>query len=226
MELNPLLDFEKRLWTEGCIRVAGMDEAGRGPLAGPVVAAAVVFDRRFIEVEYSGVFRGLDDSKKLSERQRNVFYALLTDSPLVEIGVGQADVSEIDSLNILRATHLAMSRALKNLPSMPDYVIVDGRPVPGLPVPSTAIVKGDSKSCSIAAASVVAKVVRDKLMVAFDKKFPEYGFKKHKGYGTSMHLQALLKHGPTPQHRRSFTPVRNIAGILGRIGDSRSCSVD
>ena len=102
MELNPLLDFEKRLWTEGCIRVAGMDEAGRGPLAGPVVAAAVVFDRRFIEVEYSGVFRGLDDSKKLSERQRNVFYALLTDSPLVEIGVGQADVSEIDSLNISR----------------------------------------------------------------------------------------------------------------------------
>jgi ribonuclease HII len=187
--------------------VAGLDEAGRGPLAGPVVAAAVVFESDFLLDHHRTLFGGLTDSKRLSEARREGFFATLTGSPQVSIGVGQAAVEEIDTLNILKATHLAMRRALGQLDPCPGHVLVDGRPVPDLPCSSTAIVGGDRLSLSVAAASVVAKVTRDRMMKALDAEFPEYGFARNKGYGTGAHRAALREHGPCPQHRRSFRPV-------------------
>lgn len=204
-----MLAFEQDAWERGILRLAGVDEAGRGPLAGPVVAAALVFDREFLVAEQSGVLRGINDSKTLSALQRERFFVLLTTSPHVAWAVGQADMLEIDQLNILRATHQAMARALAALPAPPpDFAIVDGLPVPGLPCPSLAIVKGDGRSLSIAAASIIAKVTRDRIMLAFDARYPVYGFARHKGYGTSEHTRALLEHGPCPIHRRSFRPVQ------------------
>lgn len=193
-----------------------MDEAGRGPLAGPVVAAAIVFSSWLLEKEEKGLFAELTDSKQLSERARNRFFDMLTSASGIEIGIGLGDVPEIDKINILRSTHKAMARALLALPFLPDHAIVDGLPVPGLPCSSTAIVKGDAKSLSIAAASVIAKVTRDRMMHELDRQHPEYGFGKHKGYGTAAHFQALLKHGPTAQHRKSFRPVRDIEEIRGK----------
>lgn len=217
-----MLKFERQIWARGFTRVAGVDEAGRGPLAGPVVAAAVIFNPDFIEQEEHGLFDSLTDSKKLSAAQRNRFFALLIDSPHIEIGLGFGEVTEIDAINILRSTHQAMNRALCNLPTMPDHAIIDGLPVPDLPCPSTAIVSGDAQSLSIAAASVIAKVTRDQLMTDLDRQHPEYGFKRHKGYGTAAHIQALLKYGAIPQHRRSFRPVRDIEAIRDRIHGARS----
>lgn len=211
-----LLEFERQFWAKGYKRVAGVDEAGRGPLAGPVVAAAVIFDRDFVEKEKDSLFASLTDSKKLTEKQRDSFFAILTQSPEIEIGVGFGAVSEIDEINILSATHLTMGRALAALCSLPEYAIVDGLPVENLPCPSTAVVKGDSRSLSVAAASVVAKVVRDQLMKELDRWRPEYGFGCHKGYGTPTHIQALFKYGPTEHHRRSFRPVREIEAIRNR----------
>ena len=211
-----MLEFERQFWARGCRRVAGVDEAGRGPLAGPVVAAAVVFARDFIEKEKDNLFAALTDSKQLTENQRNHFFALLTQSPEIEIGIGFGEATEIDKINILRATHLTMSRALAGLCSAPDHAIVDGLPVSNLPCPSTAVIKGDSRSLSVAAASVVAKVVRDQWMMELDRWRPEYGFCNHKGYGTATHIQALLKYGPTEYHRRSFRPVREIENIINR----------
>ena len=202
-----MLRFERQAWTKGYTRVAGVDEAGRGPLAGPVVAAAVVFDPGFLQRSASEILRGLTDSKRLSKSRRDYFFELLCGRPEIGIGVGQANVEEIDTRNILRATHLAMARALANLNPPPDHALVDGRPVPGLPCSFTAIVGGDGRSLSIAAASVVAKVTRDRIMVDLDGRYPDYGFARHKGYGTPEHLQALRKYGPTPFHRRSFEPV-------------------
>ncbi|NLB54207.1 MAG: ribonuclease HII [Lentisphaerae bacterium] len=223
MEQKPLLEFEHQVWTSGDIRIAGLDEAGRGPLAGPVVAAALVFDRKYLEKESAGIFLNLNDSKRLTERQREFFFDLPTDNPFVEIGIGISHAAEIDTVNILKATHLAMSRALANLPAVPDHILVDGLPVPGLSAPSTPIVRGDSKSYSIAAASIIAKVTRDKWMISYDKRYPEYGFKNHKGYGTSRHIQALLKYGPTPEHRKTFAPVKDMQGIRGNIEKNPSC---
>jgi len=211
-----LLEFERQFWARGCKRVAGVDEAGRGPLAGPVVAAAVIFDRDFVEKEKDNLFASLTDSKKLTENQRNVFFALLTQSRNVEIGIGFGAVTEIDKINILRSTHLAMGRALECLCLLPDHAIVDGLPVSNLPCPSTAVVKGDSRSLSVAAASVIAKVVRDQWMLELDRWHPEYGFIAHKGYGTPTHIQALLKYGAIEHHRRSFRPVREIEEIRQR----------
>ncbi|MBI3986062.1 MAG: ribonuclease HII [Lentisphaerae bacterium] len=211
------MKFERQLWNRGCRRVAGVDEAGRGPLAGPVVAAAVIFDRAFLESEENGLFKALTDSKRLTLAQRLHFFPLLTQSPLVEFGVGIAEASEIDAINILRATHKAMARALEGLSPPPEHIIVDGLPVPGLKSPSTAIVKGDGLSLSIAAASVIAKVTRDGLMEELDRQYPAYGFARHKGYGTAVHIQALLKFGPIPQHRHSFRPVRDIDDIRQRM---------
>jgi ribonuclease HII len=202
-----LLRYERQAWSAGSRRVAGVDEAGRGPLAGPVVAAAVVFPRDFLEAESERSLGGLTDSKKLPESLREHFYGLLMGSPDILIGVGEAEVEEIDRLNILRATHLAMARALSRIAPLPEHALVDGRPVPGLPCPSTAIVSGDGLSLSIAAASVVAKVTRDRLLIELDREFPQYGFARHKGYGTPEHLEALRKHGPTKHHRKSFEPV-------------------
>jgi ribonuclease HII len=211
-----LLEIERRYWDLGWSRLAGVDEAGRGPLAGPVVAAAVVFDRDCARAEEHGLLQGITDSKQLSPATRAAFAQLLRRLAWVEIGVGQADVSEIDALNILRATHVAMARAVHNLPSLPNHIIVDGLAVGGLPCPATAIVRGDAKSLSIAAASIVAKVARDALMTEMDRHYPQYGFARHKGYGTAAHIQALLEHGPCPAHRRSFRPVREAAAIRAR----------
>ena len=205
-----MLRFERQAWSVGCARVAGVDEAGRGPLAGPVVAAAVIFDPEFLVAQEKRELDGLTDSKKLSPARREFFFALLQGRPEVAIGVGFAEVEEIDRRNILRATHLAMARAVSALPGRPDHILVDGRPVPNLPCPFTAIVGGDGLSLSIAAASVIAKVTRDRLMEELDRLYPDYGLARHKGYGTPEHLAALRQHGPAPCHRRSFAPVSQL----------------
>lgn len=202
-----MLRHEQDAWAQGARRIAGVDEAGRGPLAGPVVAAAVVFQRDFLEAEAGGALRGLTDSKKLPARRREFFHALLTASPEVDVGIGSASVGEIDSLNILRATHLAMARAIGELARPPDLALVDGLPVKGLSVPHRAIVGGDAASLSIAAASVVAKVTRDRWLTELAAQYPDYGFERHKGYGTRAHLDALRRYGPCPAHRQSFAPV-------------------
>ncbi len=208
-----MLEYERKYWAKGVSRLAGVDEAGRGPLAGPVVAAAVVFDPAFAEAEEHRRLEGLTDSKQLTPRRRQYFHDLLRDCAEVQVGMGFSAVEEIDELNILRATHLAMSRALQSLPAAPSHALVDGLPPRGLPFPSEAIVHGDSLSLSIAAASVMAKVARDRIMSEFDLLYPEYGFGKHKGYGSPAHIQALLEHGPCPIHRRSFRPVREAIEI-------------
>jgi len=211
-----LLRYERQYWEKGYERLAGVDEAGRGPLAGPVLAAAVVFDRSYAESEEKGTLAGLTDSKKLSATRREFFFELLNTSSYVEIGVGIADIAEIDDLNILRATHVAMARAIHELPALPDYALVDGLSVEGLPCTSTAIVGGDSRSLSIAAGSVVAKVLRDRRMRELDVQYPQYGFARHKGYGSKAHVRALFEHGPCPVHRRTFRPVREAAEIRMR----------
>jgi ribonuclease HII len=214
-----LLRFEREFWEKGVNRLAGVDEAGRGPLAGPVMAAAVIFEPGFAGAEENGILKGLTDSKKLSESRRDHFFDILMNSDHVEAGVGVAETSEIDDLNILRATHVAMARAVNALSSVPDHVLVDGLPVRGLPCTSTAIIRGDSKSLSIAAASIVAKVTRDARMKELDRLYPQYGFARHKGYGSKVHIQALLEFGPCPIHRRSFRPVREAADIRSRAGN-------
>lgn len=213
-----MLQIERQFWNRGFDRVAGVDEAGRGPLAGPVVAAAALLSRDFVEREEHGVLKGMTDSKKLSESRREHFADLLLHSPDVCVGLGSAEPAEIDELNILRATCVAMARAVQSLSPLPDYALVDGLPVQGLPCPSTAIVKGDGRSLSIAAASIVAKVTRDARMRDLGRKYPEYGFDRHKGYGSQAHLLALFEYGPSPVHRRSFRPVREAADIRRRSG--------
>lgn len=203
-----VLLFEKEAWASGFSRLAGIDEAGRGPLAGPVVAAAVVFDPAFIQTALETTFSGLTDSKALTEARRENFFAALNQSEQVSIGIGIVDPDEIDRINILKATHKAMAMAAAQVD--PQFVLVDGLPVKGLPFGSKAIVKGDALSISISAASVVAKVVRDRIMVELDGKYPDYGFAEHKGYGTKRHLEALKKHGPTPIHRKTFRPVAEL----------------
>jgi ribonuclease HII len=212
-----LLQYEREAWEAGNARVAGVDEAGRGPLAGPVVAAAVVFTRDLIVSEQYGLFVGLTDSKQLTERQREEFFALIVGRNGLEIGTGVCDAATIDKINILQATHRAMHTALHNLHPLPDMALIDGLPVPGLPCPSRAIVGGDARSFSIAAASVVAKVMRDRIMLEYDRQYPQYGFARHKGYGTKVHMQALLEYGPSPIHRRSFRPVRDAIRIRNWI---------
>lgn len=206
-----LLRHEADALATGHSRVAGVDEAGRGPLAGPVVAGAVVFlwpDPS--KISYPSEFEGLTDSKKLSETKRELFFERLHDSQIALYGVGIVDAGEIDSLNILRATHLAMKRALLDLPELPPFALVDGLPVKGLPCEHEAIVKGDANSLSISAASIVAKVTRDRIMKTLHKQFPAYGFAQHKGYGTKAHLSALREYGPSPAHRMSFKPVAQL----------------
>lgn len=182
-------------------RVCGIDEAGRGPLAGPVVAAAAVIDLATIP-------KGLNDSKKLSHKAREALFADL--SQCADIGIGMASVEEIDEINILQATMLAMTRALAALASPPAFALIDGNRVPKITCPARAIVKGDARVLSIAAASIAAKVTRDRLMVAMAETHPGYGFERHMGYGTAAHLNALKQLGPCPTHRRSFAPIRNM----------------
>ncbi|MGD0351165.1 MAG: ribonuclease HII [Verrucomicrobiota bacterium] len=198
--------FERVLWNRGATRVAGVDEAGRGPLAGPVVAAAAILPAKWAKSGLPGELEGLNDSKQLTRLQREIFFAFLTTCAEVQFAVAQMDAAQIDAVNILQATHRAMNNALAEL--NPEHALVDGRPVKTLRVPQTAIVKGDARSYSIAAASVLAKVTRDRLMLEFDRQWPVYGFAAHKGYGTARHLAALAAHGPCPIHRRSFTPLK------------------
>jgi len=196
-----MLRFEEAAWDAGHAKVAGIDEAGRGPLAGDVVAAAVLFRASALAEDWSG----LTDSKQLSEARREEFYQRLTEHPDVIIGTGFSNPKEIDRVNILNATHLAMGRAASVHEDC--FFLVDGRPVPNLPGDSQSIIKGDSKSLFIAAASIIAKVSRDRDMRQAAEKWPEYGFERHKGYGTKIHLEALKQYGPCPIHRRSFRPV-------------------
>jgi ribonuclease HII len=197
------LEREQAFWDAGITTVAGVDEAGRGCLAGPVVAAAVVLPPGFVHDR-------LDDSKKLPPaRRESVFADLMADDRLL-IGVGRAEVDEIDRLNILRATHLAMERAVRALPMLPGGLLIDGLPVRPFPFEHQAVVDGDALCLSIAAASVVAKVTRDRWMVDADGRHPGYGFARHKGYGTAEHLAALNTRGPSPIHRRDFGPVRQL----------------
>lgn len=211
-----LLEYEEELWSEGLLRIAGIDEAGRGPLAGPVVACAVVLDPDFAREGLKGELNGLTDSKQLTEARREHFFDILTRSSGVEYSLGEASPEEIDKINILQATYLAMARAVNGLKTLPQHVLVDGNPVQGLPCESTAIVKGDSRSLSIASASIIAKVTRDRVMLELHKRYPVYGFDAHKGYGSKRHIQALLEHGPSPVHRVSFRPVREAGGIKDR----------
>jgi ribonuclease HII len=201
-------EFERALWQKNLARVAGVDEAGRGPLAGPVVAAAAVLPSGWAESGLPRELNGLNDSKQLTPLQRESFFAFLTACGEVEYAVAQIDSIQIDAINILQATHRAMNAALANLVPQPQHVLVDGRPVKTMRLPQTAIVKGDARSYSIAAASVLAKVTRDRLMLDFDRRWPAYGFAQHKGYGTARHLAAIAAHGPCPIHRKSFAPLK------------------
>jgi ribonuclease HII len=201
-------EFERAWWSRGATRVAGVDEAGRGPLAGPVVAAAVVFPNTWSASGFDERLRDLNDSKQLTEVQREDFFTLLTALPEVRYAISIVDAATIDRINILQATHHAMNEALAQLQPQPEHVLVDGKPVKSMKLPHTAIVKGDSLSYSIAAASVLAKVTRDRLMLEFEEKFPGYGFAEHKGYGTPQHLAAIAECGPCPIHRRSFAPFK------------------
>jgi len=201
-------EFERACWLRGATRVAGVDEAGRGPLAGPVVAAAVVFPSHWGKDGFDERLRDLNDSKQLTEAQREEFFAVLTALPEVRYAIAMVDAVNIDRINILQATHRAMNEALVQLRPPPEHVLVDGNRVKTMSLPHTALVKGDSLSYSIAAASVLAKVTRDRLMLEFAEKFPGYGFAEHKGYGTPQHLAAIAAHGPCPIHRRSFAPFK------------------
>jgi len=196
----PTLEREHAFWADGCRIVAGVDEVGRGPLAGPVVAAAVVFGPN------QSLIEGLRDSKQMTARQREEI-ALVVRDEAIGWSVGAASVREIDRRNILRATALAMRRAVAALPQSPERLLVDGTPLPELRVEHEAIVKGDSVSLSIAAASVLAKCVRDRLMIRLAGHYPEFGWESNKGYATAEHLGAIDELGLTPHHRRSFAPL-------------------
>ena len=194
-----LLRHERALWTQGLTHIAGVDEVGVGPLAGPLVAAAVILPR---ECE----LRGIDDSKKLLPARREKLKVQI-EACAIAVGIGIVEVRDVERLNTYWASIEAMRRALAALAVSPEQVLVDARHIPDLGMPQLALIKGDACSYSIAAASIVAKVVRDEMMVALDGHYPAYGFARHMGYGTAEHLAALDRHGPCPAHRRSFLPV-------------------
>ncbi|KIC45231.1 ribonuclease HII [Ruegeria sp. ANG-S4] len=199
---KPSFEIEQDLHSRGYVRIAGVDEVGRGPLAGPVVAAAVILDP-------DNIPDGLNDSKKLTAKRRIALETALRGQ--AEIAMAEASVAEIDALNILRASHLAMERAVAALTPAPDFLLIDGNLVPsGLTIPSQAVVKGDGRSVSIAAASIIAKNWRDQVMVDLAQQHPGYGWEANAGYPTKMHREALRNLGVTPHHRRSFKPVHNI----------------
>lgn len=202
------LHFERELWGQGLAPIAGVDEAGRGPLAGPVVVAAVVLPESWAAAGVPEHFTGLNDSKKLSSATRARYFDLLLADPTIHRSIIAVSHAEIDRLNILAATHSGMNQALESLPCRPCHALVDGTRVPTLAFPQSALVKGDSRSYSIAAASILAKVTRDRLMVDADQLYPGYGFAAHKGYPTPDHLEAIRRLGPCPIHRRSFAPIR------------------
>ncbi len=199
---SPDFSFEQAAMDRGFPRIAGVDEVGRGPLAGPVTAAAVVLDPARIPP-------GLNDSKKLTAKRREALHAQILD--MAEVSIAHASVEEIDEINILRASHLAMERAVAGLKIPPDHVLIDGNQVPrGLAVSNETIIKGDARSLSIAAASIAAKICRDCVMVDLAQQHPGYGWEKNAGYGTKAHMEGLRNLGVTPHHRRSFKPIHNI----------------
>ena len=199
----PDYEFEKAAVNSGFSCICGVDEAGRGPLAGPVCAAAVILPA-------GAAIEGLDDSKKLTEKKRERLYDIIKQTA-VAYSVAYGTLEEIETVNILEATYLAMNRAIEGLTVKPDFALINGNRVPrGIKIPCETIVKGDSKSMSVAAASVLAKVTRDRLMLEYDKKYPEYNFKKHKGYGTKEHTELIKQYGPCEIHRLSF--LKNILG--------------
>jgi len=200
--MGVLLRVERDLWRAGVTNVAGVDEVGVGPLAGPVVAAAVI-------VPEDMRLRGVDDSKKLTPARREAIAAEIT-VRAIGIGVGVVDVADIDRLNIYHAALEAMRRAVLALPLIPGHLVVDARRIPDLEVPQTSLIHGDARSFSVAAASIVAKVRRDGMMRDLDALYPHYGFRDNMGYGTPAHLAAIDQHGPSPVHRRSFAPVREL----------------
>ena len=192
----PDYEYEKRRYAEGYTAVCGCDEAGRGPLCGPVVAAAVILPCDF-------PIEGLNDSKKLSEKKREQLYTLITENA-ISYGIAEASPAEIDEINILNASMLAMRRAVEKLTVPADFALIDGNCSRGFDIPTETIIKGDAKSASVAAASILAKVTRDRLCAEQDKLYPEYGIAKHKGYPTKEHMEAVRKYGPSPIHRITF----------------------
>ena len=194
-------DLENKYYSEGCSAVCGTDEAGRGPLAGPVVAAAVILPRD-IEIE------GLNDSKKLTEKKREALYDIIIEKA-ISYAICEASVEEIDELNILNASQLAMRRCVEKLDMRADLVLVDGNIARDFPIKAVPVIKGDSLSPSIAAASILAKVTRDRMCAALHEEYPEYNFAKHKGYPTKEHREAVIKYGPSPVHRKTFLKFLN-----------------
>jgi ribonuclease HII len=209
LRLRDMFRFERELWDRGVSLIAGVDEAGMAPLAGPVVAAAVILPRGFR-------LPGLNDSKRIAGERRREELALRIKRDAVCWSVGQAEVEEIDRLNIYHAGLLAMRRAVKGLALRPEYILVDARTIPHLGLPQRGIIRGDALSASIAAASLIAKTSRDAQMIAMDALYPGYGFASHKGYPTPAHLRALRQHGPLPVHRRTFGPVRRASCLEPR----------
>ncbi len=208
----PDFTYEEQAFLDGFTPVVGVDEAGRGSWAGPVVACAVILDPKVSPTE---LIAGLDDSKRISKKKRDKLNHLLTSS--ASIGVGVSSVEEIDRLNILQATFVAMKRSIENLGISPGMILVDGNTLPDWPYNSRPIIKGDSRSLSIAAASIVAKVSRDRMMTNLANNYPEYGWERNAGYGTKLQQQALSEHGFTKHHRLSFKPVLRFSGSRYRI---------
>ncbi len=199
--LLSMLSFERRARDAGFCRVAGADEAGRGPLAGPVVASICLLPEGYL-------LPGLNDSKQLTALQRERLFEILTQDNSIFFGIGVVDSVRIDKINILQATYEAVRMAFREISVLPDYLICDGMKVPDLPIPCEKVIQGDQKSLSCAAASVIAKVTRDRIMSEAHNLWPEYGFLSHKGYGTRAHLEALKRFGPSPIHRLSFAPLK------------------
>ena len=202
VESVDLLKYEKELYKKGITLIAGTDEVGRGPLVGPVVAAAVILPKNY-------KLEGLTDSKKLSEKKREKYYDIIY-KDAISVGVGEVDPKTIDEINILEASRLAMKKAIENLNVKPEHVLSDAMKLDNQDIPYTDIIKGDALSLSIAAASVIAKVTRDRMMYELDKKYPEYGFAKHKGYPTKLHLENIQKYGLLPNYRFTYKPVSDL----------------
>lgn len=199
MEKVDLYQYEKELWDSGVDYVAGMDEVGRGPLIGPVVTACVILSKNFI-------LEGLTDSKKLSEKKREEYYNYIMEHAL-SVSIGMMDEKVIDKVNIYEATKLAMYQAVEKSSIKPQHVLIDAMKLEKLGMPSTSIIKGDAKSISIAAASVIAKVTRDRMMIELDQRYPMYGFKSHKGYPTKKHVEAIEQYGLIDGYRKTFKPI-------------------
>ena len=207
MEKLDLLAYEKKLYKKNITLIAGVDEVGRGPLVGPVVAAAVILPKNY-------KLEGLNDSKKLTEKKREELYPIIM-KDAISVGIGEVSAKEIDEINIYEASRKAMMIAIDNLDVKPEHILVDAMPL-FTDIPHDAIIHGDALSLSIAAASVIAKVTRDRMMIELDEKYPMYGFKKHKGYPTKLHLENLQKYGPLENYRFTYGPVRDLIIKDGR----------